>query len=448
MNILQRFRQFVQQENLFDQRDKLLLAVSGGVDSIVLCELCHQANYDFAIAHCNFQLRGEESERDQTFVTQLAEKYKVEIKLERFDTLKYADESKKGIQEAARDLRYSWFAQIINENPESETRNPKIILTAHHADDNVETVIMNFCRGTGLAGLEGIPLAQSFIKRPLLGFWKTELLAFAKENNLQWVEDSSNLTLKYTRNFFRNEIIPAIKKVYPHAEENLIDNIRRFKGINRLYSSLVEGLKEKLCKSNEGEVRIPVKELMRYQGTSLLYEIIKDYDFGEKQVDELIKLATAGSGKFIQNERYQVIKHRNWFIIAPRSESGDTIVIEKDDTSIQSRAGTLQLKFAGKEKLVPGKSGNVAQLDAKDIEFPLLLRKWKQGDYFYPLGIRKKKKLSRFFIDQKLPRNRKENVYVIESAGRIIWVVGLRIDDRFKITDKTRNILKISLETG
>jgi tRNA(Ile)-lysidine synthase len=443
MSLLQRFQEFIKENAFFQPKDKLLLAVSGGVDSVVLCELCKQSGYDFAIAHCNFQLRGEESERDEQFVRNLGDKYEVDVFVKKFDTKKYAEETRKGIQEAARNLRYEWFEEL------RQGKSFSFTLLAHHANDNIETVLMNFVRGTGLEGLTGISVFTVFgyCIRPMLSFTRSEIEEFARENNLAWVEDSSNVSSRYTRNFFRNEIIPSIKKAYPQAEENILDNIQRFKKISNLYGVLVEELKGRLCKYNQAEVRIPVKELMHYQGTSFIYEIIKDYYFGEKQVDEVIKLATAESGKYIENDMYQIIKHRNWFIIAPRFVRTDTIIIEKDSNQIRSHAGVLDLKFINKEKFVLDKSEKVAQFDAKHIEFPLLLRKWKQGDYFYPLGMRKKKKLARFFIDQKLAKNQKENVWVIESAKRIIWVVGLRIDDRFKVTERTKQILQLTISS-
>src|SRR5258706_10882133 len=222
MNLLQRFNEFIKQNDLFEPKDKLLLAVSGGVDSVVLCELCKQAGYDFSIAHWNFRLREKESERDKEFVGQLAKKWGVEFFLKEFDTEKYAQENKLSIQEAARDLRYDWFNELLTTHDSRLTT----LLTAHHADDNIETLLMNFCRGTGLNGLTGIPLSNSSkICRPLLGFWKEELIEFAKQNKLDFVEDSSNQSSKYARNLFRNEIIPLISKAYPQTKENLLDNI-------------------------------------------------------------------------------------------------------------------------------------------------------------------------------------------------------------------------------
>jgi len=440
MSILQQFQNFMRLRFQGTEK-KFLLAVSGGIDSVVLCELCRLSGFEFSIAHCNFQLRGEESERDENFVRGLGVKYGVDVFVKRFETEKYAGEKKISIQEAARELRYDWFVELKKEKDFSFT------LLAHHADDNVETLLMNFFRGTGLQGLTAMPEEnrdeKSFL-RPLLEVRRKAIMEFANAHQLQWVEDSSNFSSKYTRNFLRNEWLPSIKKVYPQAEENLLDNIDRFKKINALYQISVEELKKKICETHPSEVRIPVLKLMKYQHTSLIYEIIKDYGFGEKQVEEVIRLAAADSGKYIENDQYQIIKHRNWFVIAPKSSFADTVVIEEGVETVCFAGGKLELKIIPKEKFRLQKKENLAQLDLRRIEFPLLLRKWKQGDYFYPLGMPKKKKLARFFIDRKLPKNRKENIWVLESGKKIIWVVGMRIDDRFKVTDSTKAVLLIT----
>ena len=438
-NIFQKFSVFFKEKNLVGA--KFLLAVSGGVDSVVLCELCKKAGLKFFIAHFNFWLRGEEREKDEKFVRSLRKKYGVEVFVKKFDTQNYAEEKKLSIQEAARELRYDWFVQLKKEKGFSFT------LLAHHAEDNIETLLMNFFRGTGLQGLTGMPEEnrdEKFFLRPLLNVRRTAIVEFANQNKLQWVEDSSNASSKYTRNFFRNELLPQIRKVYPQVEENLLNTIDRFKKIHALYQTSVEELKKKVCEVNGSEVRIPVLKLMKYRHTSLIYEIIKDFGFSEKQVEEIIKLSEADSGRFMENENFQIIKHRNWFIIAPKSNTVDTIVIEEGMDKLSFSGGRLEVKQIAKEKFSLQKKDNIAQLDAKSIEFPLLLRKWKRGDYFYPLGMRKKKKLARFFIDQKLAKNQKENVWVLESNKKIIWIAGMRIDDRFKITDSTKEILQIS----
>jgi len=464
MSLLRRFRQYIDQHTLFQQKDKLLLAVSGGVDSAVLCELCSQAGFDFSIAHCNFQLRGKESERDETFVESLGKKYGVEVLVKKFNTEDYARKSKKGIQEAARDLRYEWFADLIGNRQLAMGKSGRrsrlaihdsrlttaYLLTAHHADDNIETVLMNFCRGTGLQGLNGIPNKTGHIRRPLLDFWKHELLDFAKENKLVYVEDSSNQSPKYSRNLFRNEIIPLLSKVYPEVKSNLRDNIDRLRAVTSLYTIMVAELKKKLCKKKNSEIHIPVKQLMSYKNTALIFDIISDYGFTEKQVDEVIRLAESESGKFLQapDANYRIIKFRNWFIISPGSDSeAETVLIEEGVGNAQCSMFNVQFSVVATCSLPT--DSNVACLDARAIKYPLILRRWKEGDYFYPLGMkRKKKKLARFFIDQKLSKIDREKIWVLEMNKKIIWVVGLRIDERFKITDKTKQILKVSLKTS
>ncbi len=457
MNLSKRFTEFIKKENLFSPKDKLLLAVSGGVDSVVLCELCKQSGFDFTIAHCNFQLRGEESERDEQFVKKLGKKYGVELLIKKFDTENYAGENKLSIQEAARVLRYEWFEELVNsqlsivnsENSGSPIRHKLHtihLLTAHHADDNAETLLMNFCRGTGLHGLTGIQVTYGHIKRPLLSFTKNEILQFAKENKLDYAEDSSNQSSKYTRNLFRNEIIPAISKVYQQVNENLVDNINRFKEIENLYKLSVSKIKKQLIKEKGAEWHIPIKQLMEFKNRALIYEIISDFGFSEKQIDEVIKLADSDSGKYIESPafNYRFIKHRHWFIISPvNSAQSGIIVIGKTDQSIGFEEGILKFEWLNKP---PSDFKNeIMYFDEAGIKFPLILRKYKQGDYFYPLGMKKKKKISRFLIDSKLSKSAKEKIWVIESDKKIIWVVGYRIDDRVKITTKTKSVMKITL---
>ena len=457
MNLLQRFIDFIKKENLFQPKDKLLLAVSGGVDSVVLCEVCKQAGFDFVIAHCNFKLRGEESERDELFVRELAKKYNAEIFVKKFDTEKYAEENKLSIQVAARELRYEWFNFLIG-NKQNAISNKQTndncplpiahwIITAHHANDNLETLLINFFKGTGINGLRGILSKNKKIIRPLLFARKEELLEFAKENNLSFVEDSSNASDKYTRNYFRNKLIPGIQKVFPQAEDNLLNNIQRFKDIETLYQQSIDLHKNKLIEKKGEEIHIPVLQLLKSATLpTIVYEIIKNFGFTSNQTEEVIKLLKSDSGKYVQSSTHRLLKNRNWLIISPNNTNlSENILIEENDTSIEFINGKLSFQkiVTDNSQLTPDRY--IAMLDADEIIFPLLLRKWKQGDYFYPLGMSKKKKLSRFFIDQKLSLTEKENIWLLEMNKKIIWVVGQRIDDRFKITAKTKNILKVSL---
>lgn len=445
MDLLHRFKEFARQQQLFAPTDHLLLAVSGGIDSVVLCELCRQANYSFTIAHCNFQLRGLESQRDEDFVRSLGKKYGVEVLVRQFDTSEYATQQKISIQEAARELRYTWFATIL----EAKDTTASLLLTAHHADDNIETTLMHFFRGTGLRGLTGIPARNGLIRRPLLNFYKEELIGFANENKLDFVEDSSNESSKYTRNFFRNEIIPAVSNVFPQVKENLAGNIRRFSTIATLYEQAVNNMISKLGRQKGNEWHVPIKQLMLNR--ALVYEVIHRFGFEEKQVDELYKLAASESGKFIISRRgdNRIIRHRHWFIIgAVKKLENAHFIIEEEDKVVEFSDGKLAIDQQAHAPATIPSSTNEAWVDGALIRFPLLLRRWKEGDYFYPLGMKKKKKIARFLIDRKLSKTEKENCWVVESNKKIIWVVGQRIDERFKITEKTKNVLRLQLAKG
>lgn len=451
MPLLKEFIKYINEQNLFQKKDRLLLAVSGGVDSVVLCELCKQAGFNFEIAHCNFQLRGEESERDEKFVRALSDKYDVKIFVKKFDTKEYAQKNKLSTQVAARELRYAWFDGLISseQSVQSTKHIPytSFLLTAHHANDNIETLLMNFFKGTGIIGLHGILPEQGKIIRPLLFAKREEIIVFAKENNVSFVEDSSNISDKYTRNYFRNQLIPSVQKVFPQAEENLLNNIERFKEIEILYQQSIHLHKKKLLEQKGNEIHIPVLKLLKaIPVKTIVYEIIKDFGFTAHQTDEVVGLLKSESGKYISSATHKIIKNRNWLIIAPvNTLEANHILISETDKECDFESGKLKIKnYELRMEKVP-LSSHTAMLDAGNIAFPLLLRKWKQGDYFYPLGMQKKKKLSKFFIDQKLSLPDKEKIWVIESNKKIIWVIGKRIDDRFKVTSKTKNVLEISL---
>ena len=448
-DLLHLFKENIQKENLFQSDDLLLLAVSGGIDSVVLCELCHQAGFQFMIAHCNFQLRGEESERDQQFVEVLAQKNKVRLFLKRFDTSDYVVRNNTSVQMAARQLRYQWFNEIADAL-KKETNSPVYILTAHHADDNVETVLMNFFKGTGVSGMRGMLPRTGTIVRPLLFATKQELMSFAMERRLSFVEDSSNESDKYSRNYVRNQVFPFIQKIYPEAQANLIANINRFREIELLYTGAIAMHKKKLMEVRNNEVHIPVLKLLNVVPLkTVVFEIIKIYGFTAKQTQEAIALLHAETGKFILSATHRILRNRNWLIISPlQQNASQMIVIGEEENEVIFEKGKLSLKITEikDEKQQIPVSPAIACLDAKQLTFPLLLRKWKPGDYFYPLGMKKKKKLSRFFIDQKLSLPEKENAWVVEMNKKIIWVVNHRIDERFKLSPTSKTMLQIELK--
>lgn len=441
MSLLKRFKEFVDRERLFTVKDKLLLAVSGGVDSAVLCELCYQGGYDFVIAHCNFRLRGEESERDEQFVRDLGKKYGKAVLVQQFDTEAYAAQQKVSIQVAARELRYAWFEEVAS---------GKWLVTAHHLDDNIETLLMKFFKGTGVAGLRGILPKQGKIVRPLLFAKKEELVQFAAASQLAWVEDSSNAQDKYARNYLRHQVVPLLQQLYPAVVDNLASAITRFREVEVLYQQAVEGHKKKLLEYKGNEVHIPVLKLKKAEPLStLVYEITKPFGFSAAQTPDIIHLLDSESGRYVASDSHRIIKNRNWLIIAPaQAAEANHIIVEKEDTLVQFAVGSLQLKQASAKVYQLTTDASIACIDSKHLHYPLLLRPWKAGDYFYPLGMQKKKKLARFLIDQKLSQTAKEKVWVLESHKRIIWVVGMRIDDRFKVTDATSEVLQIAFTPG
>lgn len=451
------FTDFITKESLFTKQNKLLIAVSGGVDSVVLCHLCHESGFDFVMAHCNFQLRGEESNRDEDFVLQLGRNYGKEVLVKHFATKAYATQNKVSTQVAARELRYSWFYDLLEPTPDSRLSTPDsrltppdLLLTAHHADDNIETVLMNFFKGTGITGMRGILPKQGKLIRPLLFATKDSLLEYAKEKGLKWVEDSSNAGDQYTRNYFRHQLIPSLQKVYPQVNQNLVASINRFREVETLYQHAIALQKKKLLEQKGNEVHIPVLKLKKVAALpSVVYEIAKDFGFVTGQVDDIIHLLEAETGHFVASATHRIIRNRDWLIIAPMAtEEAANILIEEMVSKVRTAQWQLQLSKKDRSAVSISTDSNVAYLDAATIQFPLLLRKWKEGDYFYPLGMKKKKKkVSRFLIDQKMSKTDKENIWVLEMNKKIVWVVTQRIDDRFKITDASKEALVITVSS-
>jgi tRNA(Ile)-lysidine synthase len=435
MELLKQLGEFVEKQGLFGPSDTLLLAVSGGLDSAVLCELCQLAGYHYVMAHANFQLRGEESLRDEAFVRGLANKYGKDIVVKRFDTAGYAAENRCSIQVAARELRYRWFEEV---------RPGGVVVTAHHLDDNVETLLMNFFKGTGIAGLRAMLPRQGNVVRPLLFATREQLEEFALQRQLEWVEDSSNASDKYTRNYFRHQLIPMLQSVYPQVTGHLGDNIQRFRDIEILYRQAVDFHKRKLLVQKGEEVHIPVMKLRQAEPLqTIVYEIIQDFGFSSHQAAAVVALLDSVSGKYVLSASHRILKDRKWLIISPLVDApGDHVLMEEPEGELRFEGGELKWQLVSAAE--PSTAATEAWLDASAIRFPLLLRRWRPGDYFYPLGMRKKKKLSRFFIDNKLSLVEKERVWVLEMDKKIIWVVGMRIDDRFKLNAPTRQALKVS----
>lgn len=421
----------------------IVLASSGGLDSTVLAHLFKANQIPFVLAHANFQLRGSESTRDQEFVQILGKKLGIVTFVKQFETEDFASKAKTSIQEAARELRYKWFAELIT--TQHETGLLSFIATAHHTDDSIETMLMHFFRGTGIEGLTGIPAwhREKKVIRPLLPFTRKELEAFALSNGIKFITDSSNSKDDYTRNYFRNQLIPQLQEVYPQVRENLQRNLFRFEEAAILYQNAVNQEIEKLMEQKGTEWHIPIlkwKKVVPLQ--TITWEIIRKFGFAASQTNEVIKLFDADNASTIQAANYRIIKNRAWLIIAPIAGELESHIVIIEPGKYSFSNGSIELKHVTNSAI---KSANgVEFLDASKINFPLLLRKYKAGDYFYPLGMTKKKKLAKFFIDAKLSKTQKESIWVLEMNQTIIAVLGHRIDNRFKYAEKSTNLLQLS----
>lgn len=448
MNLQEKFLEYIKEHKLFTSNQYLLLAVSGGLDSMVLLDLCLKSNFNISVAHCNFNLRGEESDGDSKLVEETAAKNKLPFYLNNFDTKGYAAAHKISTQVAARELRYQWFYTLLDEI-KLKTNQPVFCLTAQHANDDIETMLMNFFKGTGMAGLKGMLPVQNKIIRPLLFAERKDLEFYAAENRIVFREDSSNAENKYTRNFFRNELIPSLEKVYPQVIENLKNNVNRFKAASELYEEAIEKKLNKLMVVKNAAVEICIPTLENNKGKeALIFELGKKFNFTASQTSSLQNLLEAETGKFILSATHRILKHRKWLIISALAEEKQNIyLLEEADSVLHFDNKIISIKKEKAPVNIDTKP-STAQLALKDIKFPLLLRKRKAGDYFYPLGMKKKKKISKYLSDLKLSALQKENIWLLESDKKIIWVLGYAIDDRFKIKSTSSDILTLDLKSA
>lgn len=419
----------------------VLLAVSGGLDSVVMTDLFVQAKIPVTIAHVNFQLRGDESIRDEKFVEALGAFYQVPVLTKIVETQAFATEHKCSIQEAARTLRYQWFHELL-----SPAKGLALIATAHHANDSLETLLLNFFRGTGIAGLHGILPIQGKIIRPLLFARKEELTYYAIEKNLSWVEDSSNESDKYTRNYFRHQLLPSLEKIFPAVQDNLLENISRLREVEQLYQEAIKNYKKKLLKKAGTHWVLSILQLKKTNALpTILWEILQPFHFTAGQLPSIIQLLDAQNGALVLSDTHRIIKDRKLLLIAPITTTTTHLHLLPEGTKqVTTPFGDLQIEQINSPHFTLSQSPLIATIDVSKIVYPLKLRPWKTGDYFYPLGMQKKKKVARFLMDQKLSKIDKEKLLLLENGDqRIIWVIGKRIDDRFKITNHTKSILRI-----
>ncbi len=416
-----------------------LLAISGGVDSMVLAHLFLELGYSFEVVHCNFQLR-EDAILDEQLVVDWCAKHAIKCHVKHFDTVQYMEEQGVAVQEAARDLRYAYFRELLAQHALD------LIVTAHHAHDNIETVLFNLLRGTSIKGLTGMQVLQSDIFRPLLSFSKKEILSFAKKNNVSWREDVSNNKSDYSRNFLRNEMLPLIEKEFPNVHNKLLGTIKRLKDVELIYTTEVENRRKKLLiKTGRNSFKVAVKKLeQQVPLRTVIYELFNSFGLSEKQIDEVLKIMKSQAGSRLETQTHTLLNHRNHIVIEPKgAQHKQHYLINDVKGSMKIPAGVLSWEIKEDKPKKFNADDNIACVDATHLSFPLIVRSPRVGDYFYPLGMKKKKKLSRYFIDVKLNLLEKQRQWVIEHDQKNIWLVGHRIDDRFKITSKTKKVLHL-----
>ena len=433
---VERFTDFIDQNKLFSRDSKILAAVSGGMDSVLMVHLLKSAGFNFAIAHCNFQLRGDESDSDQQFCRHLAQHFEVPFYTTRFDTTAYVAERKFSTQMAGRELRYQWFEQIRQQLGYS------VIALAHHQNDAIETILLNLTRGTGIAGLHGILPKNGLMVRPMLFLSRDEIKNIIKENSIAYVEDSSNASVKYARNKIRLEVIPKLKELNPGLEQTFEINLDRFRELEVLLMQKVSEVKRDLFITNGNKIYIGLDAVRKLEPKRLLlYNVLQEYGFNETTVNDLISALDKHPGRIFESPGFSLLLDRDQLILKPkRQQNNQPVYLKEDDHDVIF--GNYKLTLLHDESpLIIKNNPMAASIDAGLLVYPLTLRPWQSGDYFYPLGMKTQKKLSDFFISQKVPLILKNEIPILVNGnGEIIWVGGYRPDDRYKVTDKTKKV--------
>ena len=431
---------FANWKQKFNDDAPVLLAVSGGVDSMVLATLFQKSGISFAIGHVNYKLRGDESDADEALVIAWCKENNITFHTISFQTKTIAADWKKGIQEAARKLRYDWLEALRKEH------NYHHIATAHHAADNAETLLINLCKRTGIAGLHGIPERNGSVIRPLLFALKGAINSYAETHKVPFREDASNATDAYLRNQVRHHLLPAVEAIFPGGTAQISSTALRIADAELLYQNAIETERKGLLEQRGNDHYIPVKKLLKRPAmNTILYELLLPFGFSSAQAKEALALLDEGSGRQMLSATHRLIRDRDFLILTEQQDAAtDMIFINSFPVNIATANGAFSFTEEKTGNLEDDKM--LAQIDAGNISLPLILRRWRIGDYFYPLGMgMKKKKLSRFFIDQKLSIADKERIWVLESNKRIVWVAGLRLDERFKICAATTQVLKVTL---
>ncbi|NEV94130.1 tRNA lysidine(34) synthetase TilS [Psychroflexus sp. YR1-1] len=432
-----RFQTHIESEFPELLKQPFIIAMSGGIDSVVLVHLCLHLKLDFALAHCNFQLRAEASDTDERFVEDLANSMNCPFFVKKFKTETLAEEQKESIQITARNMRYAWFRELI------ETTAYPYLLTAHHLNDSLETFIINLNRSTGLKGLTGIPDRNDYIRRPLLIFSKDDIYSYARENNIDWREDQSNATTKYLRNKIRHQVVPSLMDLNSQFLNNFKSSLEKLKDAELLIEDYTTLLFKTLVTKKDEHYEIDIEKLNTFPNQkAILYQLLVNFGFTEWE--DVYHLLEAQTGKQVKSSSHLLVKDRGKLVLSTISiQRFEPVKIDEDQNNIDLNGFTL--KFKKVEKLGNFRS-NVAYIDKSKLKFPLSVRSVRNGDYFYPFGMQGKKKLSDFLKDEKIsPHLKSSQLLLCNGNADVIWVLNLRTDDRYKVEPTTEDILKIEI---
>lgn len=439
--MLTKVQAFIQSQQLLQTRNKVIVGLSGGADSVALLLVLHKLGFACIAAHCNFSLRDQESDADETFVVKLCADFKIRLHKVRFNTAEIAKERKISIEMAARDLRYAWFEEL------RLTENAQAIAVAHHADDNVETVLMNLVRGTGIRGLCGIPAKNDQVVRPLLNSTRNEIIHFLESHSQAYVIDSSNASDEYRRNRFRNQIIPLLEEINPAFKSGINNTVSYLNAANHFFAERIGQIKTEICRFEGSHLQIDVQALQQVAfAETVLFEILSPYQFNADVVSSIFESLDRESGLIFYSKTHKLLIDRHVIVVNELVQYAPASYLVENVSRSYTEPfsyNTYIRPYKGEYK----KETTCATLDIAKLQFPLEWRNWRAGDVFYPLGMQGKKKLSDYFIDLKISRFEKEKIWLLTSGNEIVWIAGYRLDRRFTVSEFTETSFEIQMSS-